>query len=59
MTAVRKTLKLSLRKKRMNKEELKVELEKALSLIETLEEEKRHLEWLIEDMKDLDNEAGL
>ena len=58
MTAVTKILKLLLRKKRMNKEELKIELEKALNLIESLEEEKRHLEWLIEDMKDLDNEAG-
>ena len=43
----------------MIKEELEIELEKALSLIEMLEEEIEILEWRIEDMKDLDNEAGL
>ena len=43
----------------MNKEELEIALEKALNLIESLEEEIEILQWRIEDMKDLDNEAGL
>ena len=42
----------------MNKEELEIALEKALNLIESLEEEIEILQWRIEDMKDLDNEAG-
>ena len=39
--------------------QLKTELEKALNLIDSLEEEKRRLEWRIEDLLDLDNEAGV